>query len=237
MAVGYKGDFRGIIRGNPSIIDVTTGTGPYFKRHIDYGEVKGRLQNGWDYYVGVVDLRQEDSMLYPLLLPKCSDNNLGYFMLIFDVVDPNAHNLWGELSDTQYLLKFNPENGGDISDVVEDVITLNYITSMPMRGISLIERDFYDYNYIDGELDPIMKTRLDDYINDYLNKIAYDYRKTTGVMISGITQLDELYFTKDDYELETKLLWSHPHKYIRDTLGKPGDWLDYNIAGNTLDFL
>lgn len=225
MAIGYKGDFRGLINERPAIIDVTTN--PVYKDINLFEEVDGELINGWDYYVGVVDIKNEESLIHPLLLPYCSDGELGYFILIFETTDINMYNLWGENSDCQYIIRYNPNSGGDEMDAIDEILfSYDYILGKPSK-IERYIRDQYDLSEpFDKEIEENIQS---EYI-DYLNRLVYDFKKESGLMISALVELSEHWWNKDDFDLETKIFWSHPHKFIRSKIGIEDEILDYNIA-------
>ena len=233
MAIGYKSDFRGKVLGRSAAIDVTTN--PLYKdKRDDFESISGRLQNGWDYYVGVVDIRNTESEILPLLLPVCKDDNIGFFVLVFDDMGPSTQNLWGESSDLQQIIKFNPKCGGDDSDAVEEVtLTYNYIMGRPARAIEEIR----DYHLMDLESTPKIEADIKGDVEKHFNDIVLFFRKLSGLTISAVVDTDEVFFRKDDVDTVTRNYWVHPHQYILKNLGKQGEIMDFNIAGYVHDYL
>ena len=228
MAIGYNADFRGQILGRPSAIDVTTN--PYFKdkRH-RHEKIRGRLQNGWDYYIGVVDIRKTESELYPLMLPVCDDDNLGFFVLVYGDNGASSTNAFGTLSDTQYLVKYNPFKGGNESDAIEEVVsTYNYILTRPEEIIREVN-DYYRMDSYDVPQETINEIETE--INNHFDGIARVFRKESGLTISAIVDLQtHMFGNKDNIDDVSTQFWVHPHEYIRKNIGEPGEIMDYDIA-------
>lgn len=237
MAIGYKADFRGSILGNPAAIDVTTN--PFFKDNKErYEKIKGKLQNGWDYYIGVVNLRKLDSQLFPLLLPLCEDDNVGFFVLVYDDQGPSGQNLYGEGSDLQYIIKYNPYCEGDESDAVEETVSAyNYILRRP----KMVIREINDYHTMDMEnqdITPEIRNDIANEIDQHFNDISLFFRKLSGLTISAIVDTaTEMIGHKDNIEDVSKLFWVHPHRYVRKKLGEIGETMDYDVAGYVHDNL
>lgn len=235
MAVGYKADYRGKILGRPAAIDVTTN--PFFKNKRErFEKVEGTLQNGWDYYIGVVDIKRVDSQLFPLMLPVCKGGSVGFFVLVYDDQGPSGQNLYGDNSDLQYIIKYNPECGGDESDAVEGVVsTYNYILGRPRTVIEEINA----YHTMDlDEITPEIKHKIRSDIDKHFEDIVLFYRKLSGLTISAVVDTStEMIGNKDNIVDVTKQFWVHPHQYIRKNIGKPYELTDYDIATYVHDSL
>jgi len=236
MAIGYKADFRGKIQNRPAAIDVTTN--PFFKdTEEQHAKIPGKLQSGWDYYIGVVDLKNIKSKLYPLLLPLCRDDNIGFFVLVYDDQGPSAQNLYGEGSDLQYIIKYNPYCGGDEFDAIEEVVsTYNYVLGRPERVIQDI-REYYTMDMDLEDIPPEIERSIEKDIEAHFNDIASFFRKLSGLTISAIVDIStEVVGYKDNIEEVTKQFWVHPHQYVRQKIGQPGEIMDYNIAAYVHDY-
>jgi len=235
MAIGYKTDYRGKILGRPAAIDVTTN--PFFKDKKEHFEkINGTLLNGWDYYIGVVDIKKVESQLFPLLLPICKDDNIGFFVLVYDDQGPSGQNLYGENSDLQYIIKYNPKCGGDESDAVEEVVsTYNYILGRPKNVI----REINEYHTMDlDEITPEIERNIKSDIEKHFSDIVLFYRKLSGVTISAVVDTAvEMIGYKDNIVDVTKQFWVHPHQYIRKNIGEQGEIMDYDIAPYVHDYL
>jgi len=230
MAIGYKGDFRGIIRGKPAVIDVTTN--PSFKKKGDYAKIRGNLQNGWDYYLGVVNIRKVESELYPLMLPICKDDNVGFFVLVYDEQGRTGQNMYGYTSDLQYLIRYNPACGGDEYDAVEEVVsTYNYILGKPKNVVKEIYEDHTMY-CDETNITPRIEKEIDKDINEHFNDIALFFRKLSGLTISAIVDTTPEVVGYKEVEDVTKQFWVHPHQYIRKNIGEQGEIMDYDIASH-----
>ena len=64
-----------------------------------------------------------------------------------------------------------------------------------------------------------------------MNNTARGCRDFTNCILSAVVASEWYWINKDDGEWVTRLYWVHPHQYVRETLGKPMDILDYNVAG------
>lgn len=235
MAIGYKADYRGKILDRPAAIDVTTN--PFFKDKKErFEQIRGTLLNGWDYYVGVVNIKKVESELFPLLLPICKDDNVGFFVLVYDDLGPSGQNLYGENSDLQQIIKYNPKCGGDESEAVEGVVsTYNYILEKPETAIHQIsENRTMDLDKITPEIEGKIKNDIDRYFDD----IVSFFRKISGLTISAVVDTaTEVIGYKENIVDVTKQFWVHPHRYIRKNIGKQGEIMDYDIAAYVHDYL
>jgi hypothetical protein len=232
MAIGYHSDFRGIIGNRNAAIDVTSN--PSYKDPEQYAEIKGRLHNDWDYYIGVSDIPSEDSIYHPFLLPICSDGEIGHFIRVLETTTPEARNLYGDLVDRQYLIKYNPNCGGMDSDSVEEVLCTNDYLLMPPKAAMREIRDSWEDALYENPDDPEILGRIDKEIDNYYQWLVTDFRHETGFIISAIAQLDQM-LEINDFDIITRQFWVHPHEYIRSKLGNPNESMDFNIAGYLYD--
>ncbi|MCB2141242.1 hypothetical protein KQH27_00880, partial [bacterium] len=156
----------------------------------EFGEISGKLHSGWDYYLGVADIPKEDCILHPFLLPIFPDGEIGHFILILECTTPSSWNMYGELSDRQYLVKYNPNCGGMESDAVAEVLHIsNYIVTPPKLAVSEIRASYTDWLQEEPN-NPSLQKSLENDINTYYEKLITDFRHETGVIISAIGQLD-----------------------------------------------
>lgn len=232
MAIGYHSDFRGLIGGKSAAIDVTSN--PSYKKKEDYAEITGNLHSGWDYYLGVADIPKEESIYHPFLLPICSDGEIGHFVLVLETTTPGSWNMYGELADREYIIKYNPKCGGDDEESVEEVVSIsNYIITPPKLAISEIRNSFSDWLFEDPD-NPELNMSLNKEIDEYFKWLVTDFRRETGVIISAIGQLDQM-LEINDFDYITRQYWVHPHEFVRKDLGDVGTAMDYNIAGYLYD--
>jgi hypothetical protein len=229
MAIGYKSDFRGRIADRPSAVDVTTN--PLYKES-EFAEIKGGTQKGWDYYLGLVNIKEADSELYPLLLPVCKAGEIGHFILVIESGSPSSMNLWGESADREYVIKYNPNSGGDESDAIERVCyTYDYIVDKPSSIRKKVIESYTDWA-ISEPNSPRLKKLVERDVQGSFDNLISHFHRESGLMISAIIESVEQYSWKDEEPYwVTRQFWVHPHQYIRRSLGKPEEIMDFNIAG------
>ena len=224
-AVGLHADFSGKILGRNAAIDVTTA--PHYKNPEEYLEVKEAFGNNWDYYIGVVDLKNEDIEKYPLLLPRCDDGNRGHFILVlFDSESPTFE---GQ-SDQQMLLKYNPNAYDDDSSLEKIVQKWDYMVTSPAFHHKIMESE----ERYDELLDP---PEAEIEFDRFGGNLAYEFRKESGVVISAIACVEQEYYKPTDrVDWVTRLYWVHPHYSVRRALGNPLQNLIHNVGGVAYGF-
>lgn len=224
-AAGLHADFTGNILGKNAVIDVTTA--PHYKNPDEYLEVKEAFGNNWDYYIGVVDLKNEDIEKYPLLLPRCEDGNRGHFVLV--LFDSDSPTFEGQ-SDYQMLLKYNPYAYDDDASLEKVVQKWDYMVTSPAYYHKYMEGEArYDESYDPSEA----KIEFD----QFGAGLAYGFRKESGVVISAVACVEQEYFKPAErVDWVTRLYWVHPHYSVRKSLGNPLDDLPHNVGGVAYGF-
>lgn len=238
-AAGFHSDFRGIIHHQPSAIDVTTM--PAYKDADEFVEVKNAFGKKWGFYIGVVDLKSPGSALYPLLLPRCEDGNMGHFVLIIDVDDPKLIDEY-TLDDTcidstrQMLVTFNPY-ADDAENAIESVKKTwrHRMTSPSWFWEALLEEYVAGASPAGYTRDASYNWKKPELVEEY-SRLEYEFRHDTGYMISAIVSRD----TRKEFgapfgmvtigEYDTRLWWVHPHAFVRRMIGKPLDKMKLDIA-------
>jgi hypothetical protein len=222
-ATGSHVDFLGMIDGKPAAIDVTTNA--FYKE----GKVLEAPSEGpgFKYYVGLVNHDDKDLDTYPLLLPRCKDGSLGHFVLA--VFESETVSLSG-MSDSQVLLRYNPQ--AETDDEAVDEVLENYNYVMPDPGVTLTEMaadEEEDNGAVHWKSTPSFQT-----MQEYTRSMSGDarfFKKETGFILSAIVTSDYDWFTKDDGEWVTKTAWIHPDPYIKSVFHDPLSIMNYNIAG------
>ena len=221
-ASGLHSDFRAVINGIPSAIDVTTN--PLYKENQKFQKIENNSDDPWKYFVGVVDLNNVDAKTYPLLLPRCKDGHLGHFILA--TYDADSKPFAGiPVSDTQILIKYNPYASDDDSSVEEIINSWNFIITQPARN-------FEDDLMVETWIPP--KSRLNE-TQSYKtllkvgSKVAYEFKRESGFIISAIVSLTNT-DPVNDGQVVSRFDWVHPHPYVRNTLGKPLDYMGHNVV-------
>jgi hypothetical protein len=130
-AAGLHSDFRGVIRSRPSAIDVTTTPG--YKKPDKFLKVREAFGKAWDYYVGIIDLKNPNLEIYPLLLPVCDDGNLGHLILVIDTDNP-----MDLTSDHQMLVRYNPYAPDDDEALERVERDWNFVISNPSMILGTI---------------------------------------------------------------------------------------------------
>ncbi|MCJ7455750.1 hypothetical protein MUP07_03275 [Candidatus Bathyarchaeota archaeon] len=226
-AAGLHSDFRAIIRNRPAAIDVTTT--PDYKDPDLFMQVKQAFGKSWDYYVGVIDLKNPQVQMYPLLLPRCEDGHLGHFVLVIETEDPSS-----SVSERQMLLRYNPYAPDDDTAVEKVQASWNFIVSNPSAVWDDITSD-YSY-YEEQDRSRMERFMMRDLLR-YSSGLAYEFKQESGFNLSAIVTCEARVFHKPIHEViwETRLWWVHPHSFVRRILGKPLTDLEHNIAGVAYD--
>lgn len=221
-AVGLHSDFRAIIRQRPAAIDVTTT--PNYKDPDQFMRVREAFGKDWDYYVGVIDLKNPDAKTYPLLLPICEDGSKGHFILVLETEE------YEYTSDRQMLVRYNPYAQDD-DDALEKVqASWNYIVSNP----AMVWKDCQD-DYSDIHDESYARLVLRDFLG-FGSGMAHEFKQESGFIISAIVTCEREYYKPLDQEdWVTRLWWVHPHSFVKGTLGKQFGELEHNIAGVAYD--
>ncbi len=222
FASGTHADFTGVINKKPTAFDVTTN--PSVKEKSKFQEIKENQGNLWDYYIGLVDLETKVIETNSLLLPICNDNSTGHLILI-TLEDSEFE----EVSDSQVLVRYNPEAGDDDDALEETIGNFTYKIQNPAT--------YYD-EIMESPTEILPEGVGEKIFNSYCNNLVKTFHRESGLMISAIVSSKHVFYDRHlrDERWESRIFWSHPHQFIRKTIGNPQDNLIHNIAGIANDW-
>jgi hypothetical protein len=226
-ASGLHTDFTGILKRKSVAIDVTTSL--KYKKAENFIEVREAFGKKWEYYIGLVDLKDKTAELNPLMLPVCEDGNAGHFILLTFLTERESLG-GGEsgLSDYQMLIRYNPYAQDDDTSLEKIERSWNYIIHHPAHFEQFApEEDLEGQSYYFPR-----QAQKATFAEQEGKRIAAHFRLESGYILSGIASLEEEYFKPADRtEWVTRLYWVHPHKEIKSILGNPMDTLIHNVGG------
>ena len=201
-ASGSHVDFTGVVRNRPAAIDVTTS--PSYKDPTKTGKVSKIKNDVYDYYIGVVE-KKEDPSITPFLLPICDDGSLGHFVLV--VLESDTETLAGR-SDYQALVRYNP-SADDADSAIEKVEeTYRYDTDYPSTLMADLNSDFDES---DARWAAKQKIEAAKTFDRFMYHDAQFFKRESGLVLSAIVTHEWEWYSKDEGEYATHVAWVHPN--------------------------